>query len=355
MMVWLSTLLPDWAAHLVMSVLMIAVAYLGSLLARRIIVHRLSLLAQRTAGKWDDVLIAELSRRVPFWGFLLGVYLAGGYWALRPQQSALFEKTLFVIAAASVTMLFATFAAALAREYGPKVHGDIPTTSLMQNVIRLLVVVIGLLTILSGLGVSITPLLTTLGVGGLAVALAMQDTLANLFAGFYVTVARQIRIGDYLRLDTADEGFLIDIGWRSSRLRTLANNMIVIPNSKLAQAIITNYDMPDKEIPVPINLRVDYGSDLDNVERVASEVAKDVLKTTPGGVASFEPVVRFHTFGESSIDCTVVLRAREFTDQAVLKHEFVKRLHQRYAKEGIRMPFPVRAVLARADESEDAA
>jgi len=355
MTVWLSTLLPDWAVHLVMSVLMIAVAYLGSLLARRIVVRRLSLLAQRTAGKWDDVLIAELSRRVPFWGFLLGVYLAIGYWSLRPQHAALAEKTLFAVAAASVTMLFATFAAALAREYGPKVHGDISTTSLMQNVVRLFIIAIGLLTILSGLGVSITPLLTTLGVGGLAVALAMQDTLANLFAGFYVTIARQIRIGDYIRLDTADEGFLFDIGWRSSRVRTLANNMIVIPNSKLAQAIITNYDMPDKEIPVPVNLRVDYGSDLDHVERVAQEVAADVLRTTPGGVASFEPVVRFHTFGESSIDCAVVLRAREFTDQALLKHEFVKRLHHRYATDGIRMPFPVRAVLARADESEDAA
>jgi small-conductance mechanosensitive channel len=354
MMAWLSTLLPDWAVRLVMSVLMIALAYLGSLLARRIVIRRLSVLAQRTTGKWDDVLIAELSRRVPFWGLLLGVYLAAGYWQLRPQHAALLEKTLFIAAAASVTMLAATFAAALAREYGPKVHGDIPTTSLMQNVIKLLVIALGLLTILSGLGVSITPLLTTLGVGGLAVALALQDTLANLFAGFYVTVARQIRVGDYLRLDTGDEGFLWDIGWRSSRLRTQANNMIVIPNSKLAQAIITNYDMPDKEIPVPINLRVDYGSDLDNIERVAREVAADVLQTTPGGVATFEPVVRFHTFGESSIDCTVILRAREFTDQYLLKHEFVKRLHQKYAKEGIRMPFPVRAVLARADESDAA-
>jgi small-conductance mechanosensitive channel len=243
-----------------------------------------------------------------------------------------------------------TFAAALAREYGPKVHGDIPTTSLMQNVIRLVVIVIGLLTILSGLGVSITPLLTTLGVGGLAVALAMQDTFANLFAGFYVTVARQIRIGDYLRLDTSDEGFLVDIGWRSSRLRTQANNMIVIPNSKLAQAIIPNYDMPDKEIPVPINLAWTTAATSRRRARTR-EVAKQVLQTTPGSrVVRSGRAVPYVRGVEHRLHG--VLRARIHGPYS-LKHEFVKRLHQRYApKASACVPGP--RGLARADESDAA-
>ena len=115
---------------------------------------------------------------------------------------------------------------------------------------------------LNGLGLSITPMLTALGVGGLAVALALQDTLANLFAGVYITIAGQIRVGDYLRLDSGQEGYVADIGWRSTRIRMLPNNLVLVPNAKLSQAIVTNYYLPDRELAVLVEVGVDYGSDL---------------------------------------------------------------------------------------------
>jgi small-conductance mechanosensitive channel len=200
------------------------------------------------------------------------------------------------------------------------------------------------------LGLSITPILTALGVGGLAVALALQDTLANLFAGLYLTLARQFRIGDYIRLASGEEGYLVDIDWRASRLRQLSNNVVLVPNAKLSQSIVTNYDLPDQEIAVVIEASVDYETDLNRVERVAIEVARDVMSTVPGGVPGFEPFVRFHTFGDPGIGFSVILRAREFVDQHLIKHEFVKRMHRRFAEEGIAIP--IRALAQRHETQE---
>lgn len=343
--------LPQWATQVIPSLLVVAAAYVVGRLAKRVVFRRLHELATSTTGRWDDAIVDEIARRVPLWSLLLGIYLTAGFWALPANAAVVLNKALFVCAVASVTFLCAAILARLARDYGHTVQDALPSTTLTQNIVRIAVLVIGLLIVLNGLGLSITPILTALGVGGLAVALALQDTLANLFAGFYVTLARQIRVGDYVRLDTGEEGYLVDIAWRAARIRMLTNNVVLVPNAKLAQAIVTNYHLPDKEMAVLVNVGVDYGSDLEHVERVTCEVAREVMRTTPGGVEAFEPFIRYHTFGESSIDFTVILRAREFVDQYLIKHEFVKRLHDRYHREGITIPFPIRALVHREERA----
>jgi len=342
-----SAALPGWAWALVWSLWVIAAGYLGGHVIKRVFRRRVAAWTSRTQGEWDDTLVADLARRVPFWGLLVGVYIASGHWALTAQSADVLNKLLFVAGALSITLFAASVVAALVRDYGQRLAGDLPVTSLMQNLVRMAVVGVGVLTIMSGVGVSITPILTALGVGGLAVALALQDTLANLFAGFYITIARQIRVGHYVKLDSGEEGYLVDIAWRSARIRMLPNNMVLVPNAKLAQAILTNYDLPDKEMAVLVGVGVDYSSDLRHVERVTCDVARDVLQQTQGGVTTFEPFIRYHTFGESSVDFTVILRAREFVDQYLIKHEFVKSLHARYAAEGITIPFPIRTIVSK--------
>jgi small-conductance mechanosensitive channel len=163
--------------------------------------------------------------------------------------------------------------------------------------------------------------------------------------------AGQIRLGDYVRLDGGQDGYITDIGWRSTTIRMLANNLVLVPNAKLAQAVITNYDLPEPELAVLVDVGVDYASDLGHVERVTIEVARDVLRTTEGAVADFEPFIRYHTFGDSSVKFTVILRGTRFVSQYAIKHEFIKRLHQRYAAEGIIIPFPMRTLIVRHEES----
>jgi small-conductance mechanosensitive channel len=203
---------------------------------------------------------------------------------------------------------------------------------------------VGILVILQTLGISITPIITALGVGGLAVALALQDTLANLFAGIHILVSRQMRPGDYVKLASGEEGYVVDVTWRQTTIRQLPNNIIIVPNAQIASTITTNYHLPEEELSVLVQVGVDYDSDLDHVERVTIDVAREVLRDVEGGVVSFEPFIRYHTFNDSSIDFSVILRAKEFVNQYLLKHEFVKRLHKRYQDEGIVIPFPIRTL-----------
>jgi small-conductance mechanosensitive channel len=190
-------------------------------------------------------------------------------------------------------------------------------------------------------------MLTALGVGGLAVALALQDTLANFFAGLYLTVAKHIRIGNYIKLSSGEEGYLVDIDWRASRLRQLSNNTVLVPNAKLSQSIVTNYHSPEHELGVTIEASIDHVSDLDRVERIATEVARDVMRTVQGGVPGFDPIVRFHTLGDPRIGFSVTLRAQDFVDQFLIRHEFVKRLHKRFLTEGITIP--IKSLVQRHD------
>jgi small-conductance mechanosensitive channel len=285
--------------------------------------------------------------RLPWWSFLIGVWLAAGYWPLTAEGHLLVGRAVFVLGAVSVTLTAATLARQFVDVYGTVIAPVLPVSSLTYNIAWAMVAVLGLLVILNGLGLSITPMLTALGVGGLAVALALQEPLANFFAGLFITLAGQIRVGDYVKLDSGHEGYVVDFSWRSTRLRMLANNLVVVPNAKLAQAIVVNHHLPSRDLAVLVEVGVDYASDLRHVERVVTDVGREVMREVPGGVAEFDPFIRYHTFGDSSIDFTVILRAHEFVDQYLIKHEFIKRVHARFTLEGIVIPFPMRTLARR--------
>jgi small-conductance mechanosensitive channel len=213
-----------------------------------------------------------------------------------------------------------------------------------ELVTKILLCAIGGMLVLDNLGVSLTPLLTTLGIGSLAVAIALQDTLGNAFAGLHIKADRPIEVGQFIRLEGGDEGFVERIGWRSTRIRMLPNKSAVVPNSKLVQSTIINYDLPDPELAVLVQVGVHYDSDLNRVERVTCEVGRQIMRSVQGSVAEFEPFIRYHTFNQSSIDFTVILRAQTFVDNYLIKHEFIKALQKRYREEGIVIPFPIRTV-----------
>lgn len=300
----------------------------------------------RTGGptQWPTALAQALSTHLPFWALLVGLWLASGYWPLTPEGRLFAWRALFAVGATSATLAIARLVSLLVDAYGATVAPALPITSLTRNLAWALVVVIGGLMILNGLGLSITPMLTALGVGGLAVALALQEPLSNFFAGFFISLAGQIRVGDYVTLDSGQQGYVTDFSWRSTRIRMLANNLVVVPNSRLAQSVVVNHHLPTSDLAVLVEVGVDYASDLAHVERVVVETGSEVMRGVEGGVPDFTPFVRFHTFGESSVDFTVILRAQEFTGQYLVKHEFVKRLHARFRAEGIVIPFPIRTI-----------
>ena len=228
-------------------------------------------------------------------------------------------------------------------EFYAQRNENIPQTSLLPNIVNVVIYALGILLILSAMGISVAPLLTAMGIGGMAIALGLQETLANICAGSYLLMSKQLSIDDYVRLSTGEEGRVADITWRFTTIIATSGNAIVVPNQKISSAIITNYCMPEPDMTIKVPCGVAYDSDLDFVEKVTVEVAEQVTKEVDATVTK-KPAVYFHTFNDSSIDFNVVLHCSQFADQFRLKHEFIKALTRRYRQEGIEIPFPIRTV-----------
>ncbi len=317
---------------------------LVGLALRRTLFARLARLASTRRSEVDDLVVAALRGPVVLASAVLGLYVGLELAPLPTGLERVVQRTLVVLVVVLATWVAARLAAEIVHVQTRPAHGSLPSVTLLPNLSRMIVLVVGALVILETLGISITPIITALGVGGLAVALALQDTLANLFAGVHVLLSRQVRPGDFVRLSSGEEGYVQDVTWRYTTIRQLPNNLTVVPNSKLAGAVTTNYYLPEQETAVLVEVGVGYDSDLPAVERVTVEVARSVMREVEGAVPSFEPFIRYHTFGDFSINFTVILRAGEVTAQYLIKHEFIKRLHRRYQEERIEIPFPVRTV-----------
>ena len=278
------------------------------------------------------------------WCFAIGVYWTIHTVGLVEPVQRLLAYILFTILVFSITRVIVRTLERIIALRTAEARSAAAATSLLTNLVAITIYAAGAIIILGYYGISIAPLITALGVGGMAVALGLQESLANLFAGLHLILSKQVRVGDYIRLDSDNEGRVTDITWRYTTILTSTNNTVVVPNAKLSSAILTNYDMPEPQIAVIIPVGVSYDSDLEKVETVTVAVAADVMERLEGSMVK-TPAVFFHTFGDSSIDFNVVLYARRFTDRTQLKHEFIKALTQRYREEGIDIPFPVRTIL----------
>lgn len=322
----------------------IAGALLVGTIVRVVVVHRLSAWFAKTSTDLDDIVLAATRRHLPLWFLLAGSGVAARIAPLEADIVQIVDRVCAAAFVLSLSLVIATLGTALLGRFTNQAGTTVATTSLAQNVLRGVILLGGGLLVLANLGVSITPLLTALGVTSLAVALALQPTLSNLFAGVHLAAAEPIRIGDFVELENGSTGFVQDIGWRATRVRELPNNIIIVPNARLVEMVVKNYTMPEPEQAALVQVGVAYGSDLDRVERVTIEVGREVLRAVQGGVAGFEPFIRYHTFGDSSIDFTVILRVQQYTDRFLVTHEFIRKLKQRYDREGIEIPFPQRVL-----------
>ncbi len=313
-------------------------------MVEKIILGRMKSLASKTSWQFDDLVVKALPAPLNALILVTGLMVAVEFTPITEGQVAVVHKVLMVGLLVAgvyfVDQLLQGFLADLETRRETVKHAHVFLSAILHIVIWSL----GFLMVLSSMGISITPILASLGVGSLAVALALQSTLSNLFSGFYLLLDKPVKVGDFIRLDSGEEGYVEAIGWRSTRIRLLPNQILVIPNSKLAEEKIVNYDAPDPEVAVTVQVGVHYDSDLDRVERVTVETARDIQRTVPGAVENHEPNIRFHTFDASSINFAVNLRARRFTDGFLIKHEFIKALRKRYQVENITIPYPTRTV-----------
>ncbi len=320
----------------------IAVAFVAGLIVDRVVIGGLRRVAAKTPGQLDDVIVASLKGAVRWAGLLVGIYFALRYLPLPSGIDKNIDTGMRVAVLLLSIVVMARFASGITMHYAYRVLPS--SASLAKIVVNVIIFGIGLLVIFQTMGIQITPLITALGVGGLAVALALQPTLANFFAGIQLLALKEINQGDYIVLDTGQEGFVLDISWRSTTLRMLKNNLVIVPNTKMTDAIIVNYALPNQPFSVLLGIGVSYASDLEKVERVSKEVAREVIARVDGTVKDFEPLIRFNAFGDSSITYNLIIQCNEFAAQYLAAHELVKALHKRFGEEGIEIPFPIRTV-----------
>jgi small-conductance mechanosensitive channel len=323
-----------------------AVTFAIAYLVRSIVLRGLRAWVARTRSQPGHVLLAALTGPTTIWALILAVHLAIQSAPLpRVVTDKYAPKILIALWIASFTLMAMRAAGDLVRAYGAQIPGALPVTTLTTTLAQLSALAVGLLLLLSAEEVRVTPILTALGVGGLAVALALQDTLTNLFAGFYIAVARQMRLNDYIRLSTGEEGYVSDIGWRSTALLSLGNNVVVVPNSKLAQAIVTNYHLPALRMSSSLQVNLPYDSDPDQIERLLVDIASTGAKDIPGLLADPAPSVSLDPgFGEFALGFTLNYQIAEFSQQYGIRHQLRKRILRRLREEGIAIPYPTREI-----------
>jgi small-conductance mechanosensitive channel len=223
-----------------------------------------------------------------------------------------------------------------------------------QFVVRVVFGAFGTMIVLENLGISLTAVWTTLGVGSVAIALALQDTLSNFFAGVYLRLDHPVRLSDYIKLESGEEGFVVERGWRSTRIKALSNNTIVVPNAKLASTIVTNFSLPDPHMSLLIPVSVNVNSDPDKVENVLVDEASKASETVPGLLRDSAPFVRFIPgFGQFSLDFTLICSVGSYVDQYLVQHELRKRIYKRFRDEGIEFPVPQRDVYVSSNPSNE--
>ncbi len=249
------------------------------------------------------------------------------------------------VAILATVLFFDKFARGLVTVYAGRIDILRTSSGVVQGFVRVVIMGLGALILLDSFGVSITPIIASLGIGSLAVALALQPTLENFFSGIQLVTDKPIQVGHFIRLESGEEGTVTKIGWRSTWICQPNNNTVVMPNKLLVNTRVLNYCYPDMETAVVVPVGVHYASDLDKVERVTLAAARLIQQESPGGVCAFEPVLRYTELADSSINFNVILRASDWSFTAALRHDLIKALHQRYAAEGIAIPYPTRTII----------
>lgn len=310
--------------------------------------------AEGTRTKVDDVFARALRGPIRGLAIVAGLGIALLVLDLPAQAHAWIRGLLGVFLGVAVVLVVARLLAGLVETYGERAHLEGPSRRLARRLSTIAVWSLGVLLVLQQQGINVTPLLTTLGLAGLAVALAFQDTLSNLFAGVYIQADRPLDVGHYVRFEEHNlEGFVVEVGWRTTKIRTLGNNLVVIPNARAANSIVTDFTLPEPRMSLLVGVPVALEANAARVEQLILDEAQKAAGTIPGFLKEPAPFVRFIPgFTEKGLEFTLICQVETFVDQYAVQHELRHRITARLHAEGLAPSVPQRSVrLVVHDES----
>jgi MscS family membrane protein len=211
---------------------------------------------------------------------------------------------------------------------------------LTNRLINILIVLIALIVILHHFGQDVSSLVVSLGVGSLAIALAAQETIANMIGGFLIITDRPFRVGDRIRLPSGETGDVQEIGVRTTKILDFDNNLIISPNADLIKGKIINYSYPTNQIRISVDVNVAYGTDIERVKSIISSLAlqhPDILKTPAPGVS-------LTAFGESSLSFQLNGRTDDFRKKFPIETTLREQIYRAFTDNGIQFAHPLRVV-----------
>jgi small-conductance mechanosensitive channel len=311
-----------------------AIALAIALLVRYLLLRSVS----RAAAAANSLAeIFQESVRWPSLLWALAAAIASAVEYLPPHNVEKAHRWIGAVVIVSLTLAASTFLVRTVAAYAARQGVRAAGAGLSLALVRVVVFALGGTWLLLDLGWSkgITPLLTAFGVGGLAVALALQDTLANFFAGIHILVERPIFVGDTIRLEGGQEGVVTDIGWRTTRIRTASNDMIVAPNVKITSGILVNFNLPTLQTAAEVLVLASNDADPDLVRGIALEEAADAdgVLAEPAPLFLCDPGVL-----ATHLQCKLIFHVRERSAMSLIQSEVRMRILNRFRAEGVPLP-----------------
>ncbi|MEM5801503.1 MAG: mechanosensitive ion channel family protein [Candidatus Aenigmatarchaeota archaeon] len=311
-------------------------------------------ISERTKTEVDDIIIKRWSGPINLLLFVASAYLALKEITLPQNTYNTIEHILFTVFSLTIAYIIYVFFDVTFIRFGKKISEKTETTmddtllNIAHSSLKAAFIVIAILYTLSIWGIEISPILASLGIAGIAVALALQQTLSNVFAGIALIMDKTIRVGDIVKLDTGEMGEIYSISLRSVRIKTFDNEMIIIPNTVVANAKIQNLLQPDPTVRVNIDFSVEYGTDPEYVKRIVLEEINtmQIIDKTK------EIRILFLSMGESSLNFRVMFWVDHIDKRWPAHQEAITKIYRRLYKEGIGIPFPQRTIWVREDESK---
>lgn len=317
-------------------------------------------LSARTKTDFDDMLLARMRAPAKLFVAFTSIFLSLSitYPDLQVAgagPSSLYAVSLMIVGAFALDRLVSASLGWYKKEIAPKTGSkmDDEMVPIIEKVLRALIYVVALMMVLGNLGIEITPLLAGLGIASLAVALALQDSLGNFFAGVNIAVDRPLRKDDLVSTDFGVEGVVQEIGWRSTKILTPQNNLVIVPNTKLAQSVITNYHRPDEAVRMAGTVGVSYSADPDAVAEAIRRAIRKAAEKSESVEPSYVPIARLDSFGDFSLNFKFVFSAKNYGARLSAADEVNRAVLREFRAEGIEIPFPVRTVYSVPQEKEE--
>ncbi len=302
-------------------------------------------------GKTHDKIIAKAEKPASIMIILLGLKVSLMYLEYdlsiihKVITSALIIIGIYFVIAA-IDIMIDRWIYKFKKKTGARYEDEV--LNLFENIINIFLAAIALILILDVWGISIGPLLASLGIIGIALGFAMQKTLSDIMGGIALVLDKCFRINDLIEVETGEVGRVIEVGLRSTKIITLDNEMLIIPNSQLSDARISNYAKPNNILRIKVPVGVEYSSDPNKVSKVLLKSITRIKNVLPEP----KPLVRFDEFGDHALKFTLVFYIDDYNKRFAAKTEVLKAIYKSLKKAGIRIPFPTRTLYFADDKKK---